>query len=1018
MIEWIVSSCILILFVVLLRRLFRRRLSLRVQYAMWLAVALRLLIPVSFFGSSFSVLNLVPERTVAQDSMEENRTDIGRMGAGGSPLEEESRKEAIGWKDAPGDIHQTGVSPVDAALENNNPQTGEAASGAAKADLSAGRTSALQKPVGVTAALLCLWLTGAAFLGLAALGVNLHFYIGLHRSGRRLPMPESVLPVYETEAIQTPCMFGLIRPAVYVTPAVAAEAETLRYVLCHENTHYRHRDNWWSLVRMVCLCVHWYNPLVWLAAYLSRQDGELACDEETIERVGERFRIAYGKTLLELSIGENSLANGFCLSTTMSGGKRQLKERLVMITSRPKQAAGALASMLLLAALLVTATFTGRREANASEVSDPAAVEGQMSKSEEAGSGGMGQKEIAEGEDVPVETSVFGYSSYTGYLDECVQWSDYGNFSGCDYDGDGLTDRVWRESIEDWAVARYRIELSGGEAIEIGKVGGGVPQVRAVDLDGDGTNEILFTLSYGFSTAPQAFGEMALFGKKGKEYELLELPGGMSDVESGEVEFDGILKKYSPQLTVHYERAGEYEMRVTSTWGPENPKLDVVVKLDEVLWSQQRYDAYIGTDCSYPVYGVELTETADGRNALKLLFGQFDKWCNDNVWVFVGLEDGKTELVGLEYLNCYTERVPIRLGEEGSYELQLGRSVLLGSGRYRTGWIDVMDIHENDTAQCIQVILPSEAAGQDPGEGLSGSEGVEDWGGEGSILVTDLNFDGYEDFCLRSWTGGKNMSYYCYLWDEKEERFDYTCMLPNVEADESEKLVVSTVTLDNGHYAVKAYRFDDANLLHLVRYAEQDMRPDALFEELELNYVEMPYALPAVDGWDAGIYGGGLQETMIQWAKQALSELYDFSGTKLESCCFTVTEFGEFVFARTKEDMEAGRTFYSRCYGAQAGFLDCIPSMNLATAQSVWYSPVRQYVIPDNRERMTAAEIVSWYLERSALAEGETTEAVEETFEGNYVVGMKSGKYYELTYDAASKTVSAIDGPYEGYPQH
>ena len=57
--EWIISSTVLIIFVLIIRYLFRNRFAMRVRYALWLVVALRLLVPVSFLESSFSVMNLV-----------------------------------------------------------------------------------------------------------------------------------------------------------------------------------------------------------------------------------------------------------------------------------------------------------------------------------------------------------------------------------------------------------------------------------------------------------------------------------------------------------------------------------------------------------------------------------------------------------------------------------------------------------------------------------------------------------------------------------------------------------------------------------------------------------------------------------------------------------------------------------------------------------------------------------------------------------------------------------------------
>ena len=61
MLEWILSSCVLILAVVGLRYLLRGRLSLRLQYAMWLIVLLRLLLPVGLGSSPVSVTNALPQ---------------------------------------------------------------------------------------------------------------------------------------------------------------------------------------------------------------------------------------------------------------------------------------------------------------------------------------------------------------------------------------------------------------------------------------------------------------------------------------------------------------------------------------------------------------------------------------------------------------------------------------------------------------------------------------------------------------------------------------------------------------------------------------------------------------------------------------------------------------------------------------------------------------------------------------------------------------------------------------------
>lgn len=123
---------------------------------------------------------------------------------------------------------------------------------------------------------------------------------GCAGAGGHTPAAGCKYPVYLAEHLPSPCLFGLLRPAVYLTPAAVESPETLRHVLAHETTHARHLDPLWSLLRCVCLAVYWFDPLVWIAAVVSRRDCELACDEGALKRLGEAERIPYGRTLLRL----------------------------------------------------------------------------------------------------------------------------------------------------------------------------------------------------------------------------------------------------------------------------------------------------------------------------------------------------------------------------------------------------------------------------------------------------------------------------------------------------------------------------------------------------------------------------------------------------------------------------------------------------------------------------------------------------------------------------------------------
>ena len=332
--QWIVSSSVLILVVIALRYVLRGKLSLRMQYALWLLVLVRLLVPVSFGASDLSVMNAVPERapTVQQGT---------------------DRQDIIGERnDAPANAGTVGI-PAQSMNEAAPPDLVQNVTTATVTAPTVEKTdwARIAKTV---------WLAGAAALGLVFLAVNLRFGKKLRRSRERVEETDACLPVYESGETDTPCLFGVAKPSIYVTPDTRTEAETLRYALAHEQTHYRHGDNLWAVLRGVCLALHWYNPLVWWAAELSRRDAELACDEATIRRIGESERAAYGRTLIRMTCEKRPAL--LVTATMMTDSGKGLKERISLLVKKPKTAAYTAVAVLLIAGLSVACTFTGGRE--------------------------------------------------------------------------------------------------------------------------------------------------------------------------------------------------------------------------------------------------------------------------------------------------------------------------------------------------------------------------------------------------------------------------------------------------------------------------------------------------------------------------------------------------------------------------------------------------------------------------------------------------------------------------------
>lgn len=339
MTEIIVTSSALILALLVLRRLFRQKISRRVQYALWALVLARLLVPVSLPAAEFSVLSTAGP---VLSELDGTALYIGPMQERAEAMEGDSGRRVTA---SPYRFAAMGPSSEDniRTFTDENWVTHEI-SYARQINL-----EALLRPV---------WYAGMAVMACWLAVTNLRFWRKLRRT--RIPLELEGRRVYLVEeGLISPCLFGLFRPAIYLTPAAMETEESLRHVIAHESTHARHLDPLWSLLRGVCLTIYWFNPLVWWAAAASRVDCELACDEGALRRLGEGERLAYGQTLLRLIPVQRAGGSPLLTATTMTADKKRLAERITRIAENRRTRKTALCAAAALAVLVCAVTFTG-----------------------------------------------------------------------------------------------------------------------------------------------------------------------------------------------------------------------------------------------------------------------------------------------------------------------------------------------------------------------------------------------------------------------------------------------------------------------------------------------------------------------------------------------------------------------------------------------------------------------------------------------------------------------------------
>lgn len=194
-----------------------------------------------------------------------------------------------------------------------------------------------------------------------------------HRAGR-------IISVRQSEGISAPLTYGILRPVILLPGRIVwGSGQELEYILQHEYVHIAHWDGAVKLAMVAALCVHWFNPLVWIMTGLLGRDIELACDEGVLRRFGEQARVGYAMALIGMEEKKRSLMplfNGF--------SKNAIEERihLIMKYKKIKYMTVIAASLLVSATILMFATSAKTSEAKGQGGEDTAQGAGSAQETE------------------------------------------------------------------------------------------------------------------------------------------------------------------------------------------------------------------------------------------------------------------------------------------------------------------------------------------------------------------------------------------------------------------------------------------------------------------------------------------------------------------------------------------------------------------------------------------------------------------------------------------------------------
>lgn len=272
-----ITTSYVILFVIV-ARLFLKKAPKIFSYALWSVVLFRLIFPFSF-ESIFSLI-YVNTQTVPKDIVYTQTPQI-----------------------------QSGITTVDNIINNSFPAPA----------------------VGASANPVQIWITLGGVLWLVGIIVLLTYsIITALRLSKKLKSAKLVLDnIYAMNGIKTAFIFGIVDPKIYL-PTDLSETERA-YIIEHEQTHIKRLDHIIKPFAFLVLCVHWFNPLVWIAFSLMSEDMELSCDESVIRKMGSGIKKDYSTSLLALSTGKKII--GGC---PLAFGENNTKGRIMNVLNYKK----------------------------------------------------------------------------------------------------------------------------------------------------------------------------------------------------------------------------------------------------------------------------------------------------------------------------------------------------------------------------------------------------------------------------------------------------------------------------------------------------------------------------------------------------------------------------------------------------------------------------------------------------------------------------------------------------------
>ncbi|RKI31000.1 M56 family metallopeptidase [bacterium 1xD8-6] len=376
------SASIIIVVIIVLRTLLINKLPKRILLILWSIALLRLLVPFSF-PSSTSVYFLISQNSSIMDKI------AGTSIANFLPFDFQLQSDANREDKQKGQGTNENANNTFASTEQNKTQDSSIESqkiqepeseariikeGKSNREYQENTDTLLPKRKGVSIWAM-VWIIGMS----VCIIIFLVTYILCYRQFRTsLPVENTIIKkwrdshqirrtisIRQSDCISAPLSYGFFRPSILMPKTTEWDnSRQLHYILEHEFVHIRRLDTVTKLFFAAAVCIHWFNPIIWIMYIFAGRDIEISCDEAVVRHFGEASKSAYALTLINMEERKSSLMP---LGNHFSKNAAEERITAIMKLQKPSALADILAAALVISVASVFATSalpTGRQAAD------------------------------------------------------------------------------------------------------------------------------------------------------------------------------------------------------------------------------------------------------------------------------------------------------------------------------------------------------------------------------------------------------------------------------------------------------------------------------------------------------------------------------------------------------------------------------------------------------------------------------------------------------------------------------